>query len=156
MRNTNAALLWLIALLNDNYIPFEIDGGFAAKLYGATRPLADIDLNIEKKDFTKLVPLIHHYITFGPGTYKDNQWELYMVSMQYAGQNFDIGALGSMKIFDKKELKWKSYGKKLSLGSVIDYEGISLNVIGKKELITYKKILNRGVDRKDLIALNND
>src|SRR3989338_11339919 len=49
MKNTQEALIWIIGVLKRHSIPFRISGGFAAKIYGSTRELADIDIGMDKQ-----------------------------------------------------------------------------------------------------------
>ncbi|MDP3696632.1 MAG: hypothetical protein Q8R55_01210, partial [Candidatus Taylorbacteria bacterium] len=90
MRHTEVALKWIVDILRDLKIPFEIDGGLAAEAYGSKRELADIDINVLQEDFYKIVPQVKEYLKFGPGWYKDEHWRLYMITIKYAGQNIDI------------------------------------------------------------------
>ncbi|MFZ2522802.1 MAG: hypothetical protein WAW92_00245 [Minisyncoccia bacterium] len=46
MRNTEGALRWIVNILESKSIQFQVTGGFAAKLYGSQRELADIDIDI--------------------------------------------------------------------------------------------------------------
>ena len=52
VRNTEEAFKWIVGLLRKHTIPYQIAGGFAARLYGSTRELADIDIGIPE-DFIK-------------------------------------------------------------------------------------------------------
>lgn len=45
------ALKWIIKILNSKNIPYQISGGFAAKMYGSIRPLNDIDIDIPEDNF---------------------------------------------------------------------------------------------------------
>ncbi|HEY4497065.1 MAG TPA: hypothetical protein VI432_02870 [Candidatus Paceibacterota bacterium] len=155
MRNTKAAFLWIVGLLEDLRIIFEVDGGLAAELYGSGRELADIDINIYKKDFEKLIPKIKEYIKFGPERYKDDHWDIFMITIKYAGQNIDIGAVDDARYFDEEEKKWVSLPADLSDVRVMEYAGINVPVINEIKLMIYKSKLGRGVDKRDVGAMSD-
>jgi len=74
MKNkSKKAFKWIITVLRKNKIPFRITGGFAAKIYGSQRELADIDIEIPDSYFDKILPEVKKYIIFGPAKYKDRQ-----------------------------------------------------------------------------------
>ncbi|MEK7227941.1 MAG: hypothetical protein AAB681_01130 [Patescibacteria group bacterium] len=150
MRNTEAALRWIVTILEKMHIPFEIDGGFAAKMYGEDRELADIDINIPLNDFHRLIPFVTEYIIYGPKQYKDDNWDLLMTSIKYSGQTIDISALGKTKYFNQKEQKWVDFPEDLSEVRIMDYKGIKIPVINEVKLMIYKTELGRGVDKKDV------
>ena len=54
-RHTKEAFEWIISILRNHKIPFEIIGGFAARLYGSRRMLADIDIDIPKKKIKRIL-----------------------------------------------------------------------------------------------------
>ena len=58
-----------------------ISGGFAARLYGATRDLADIDIDIPEDRFAELIPQVKEYIKLGPARYKDDNWDLFLMTL---------------------------------------------------------------------------
>lgn len=109
MRHTETALKWIVGILNELNIPFEIDGGMAAEVYGAKRELADIDINVSEEGFYKIVPLVKEYIHFGPKWFRDDHWELLMMTIKYAGQNIDISPVEQMKYFDENSKQWINF-----------------------------------------------
>ena len=155
MRNTHAALVWIVGLLHDLKIPFEIDGGFAAAFYGSKRELADIDINVPAERLGEITERVKDYLTFGPDWYRDEQWDLYMISLNYAGQNIDIGALGQMKYYDKGEDKWKEISSDMNDCRTVEYEGMNLPLVNEIKLMIYKQGLQRGVDKKDLHSMTD-
>lgn len=153
MRHTETALKWIVGILNELNVPFEIDGGMAAEAYGSKRELADIDINVSEEDFYKIVPLVKNYLHFGPEWYRDEHWELLMMTMKYAGQNIDIGALEQMRYFDAESKKWIDFPADLSEVRMMDWMGMKLPFINEVKLMIYKQQLGRGVDRKDVRAM---
>ena len=153
MRHTETALRWIVEILRGAGIPFEIDGGMAAEAYGAGRELADIDINVPEDDFDKVVPLVREYLHFGPKWYRDDHWEILMMTVKYAGQNIDIGALGQMRYFDAEAKRWAEFPVDLSEVRMLDWMGMKLPFINEVKLMIYKQQLGRGVDRKDVHAM---
>lgn len=155
MRNTKSALHWIVQILQESNIAFEIDGGLAAEMYGSTRELADIDINIHKDDFELVIPKIKEYVTYGPKQYADDHWQLYMATIKYAGQNIDIGAVEGMKYFSKTTQQWKDFPSDLSESRIMNYMGMDLPFINEIKLMLYKNELGRGVDIKDGVDMLN-
>jgi hypothetical protein len=49
------ALDWVIPILKEQKAPFHITGGFAAHLYGATRVVNDIDIDLPTSHLNQLL-----------------------------------------------------------------------------------------------------
>lgn len=152
-RNTEEAFKWIVGLLNKHSIPFQIAGGFAARLYGSERVLADIDIGISDSRFDELYPDVKEYITFGPAQYLDDEWDLKLMTLKYKGQEIDIAGEDNIKIFDKKTKNWISASRDLSISEPKEVYELTVPVIPKEALIAYKKKLMREVDQTDLKAL---
>lgn len=153
-RKTKYAFVWIIKLLKKNNIEFRITGGLASKIYGSDRPLSDIDIEISNKDIVKIKNHIKEYVIYGPKRYKDNEFDLLLMTIKYKGQEMDICGIDSQKIFDKNNKKWvkekidlKKYKKK----KVFDH---FVPIIPLEELINYKKKIRREVDIYDVNILS--
>lgn len=122
----------------------------AAQVYGATRELADIDIDVLESEFEKILPGIKEYIIFGPAQYRDKNWDLWLITLRYKGQEIDIGGARKAKIFDKRKKKWVAAKADFSRSEIKKVLGTKVPVISKNDLINYKRKLRRKVDLLDL------
>lgn len=150
MRATRSALLWITKILETQKISYRISGGFAANLYGSPRELADIDIDIRYKDFSKILPLVKKYIVYGPAQYKDSHWNLPLMTLRYRNQHIDICGGDKTFIFNNKRKDWERLKTDFKTVTYLEYAGIRLSVCKLKDLISYKRKLDRLVDRKDI------
>lgn len=154
-RNTEEAFKWIVGLLEMHSIPFQISGGFAAKLYGSPRALADIDIGIPDTRFDDIYEEVKPYIKYGPERYLDDEWDLKLMTLAYEGQEIDIAGRDAVKIFDKGKGEWISAHRDLTISEDMEVYGIIVPVIPKEALIAYKKKIDREVDQLDVQALES-
>ncbi|MEK6919323.1 MAG: hypothetical protein AABW73_04795 [Nanoarchaeota archaeon] len=145
-RNTKEAFLWIVGILKNNDVPFRISGGLAARLYGTKRKLADIDLEIKKKDFNKILAEIIIYAKSKPKYYRDKNWNVYGMTLNYKNQLIDVSARDDVKLFDYQKKKWFMPKDKIPDKKMRIY-GLVVPVQNREELIDYKTRLGRKVDR---------
>lgn len=152
-RNTENAFKWIVILLKNNDIPFQISGGFAARLYGADRPLCDIDIEVQDKYFDKLAPLVKDKIIYGPERYRDETFDLLLMTLKHDGQEIDISGCETGKLYNQEIKQWESCGTKI--GDVIEKEvyGLKAPVIKLQNLVAYKKKIRRPIDLEDIEAI---
>lgn len=150
MRQTKSALKWIVRILNKHKVPFQITGGLAAEIYGSKRKLADIDIEIPENKFKAILKDVRRHIIFGPKRLKDKNWDMFLLTLRYGGQDIDLSGAYSTVIFDKTSKKWtledSSFGKSRNKKVF----GITVHVTAKKNLIEYKSELGRRVDKIDL------
>src|SRR4029450_8640642 len=91
-RVTNA-LRWLLPLLEMHGNRYHITGGFAAHLYGARRPVNDIDIALPRAVIDKLAPIVSDSIIFGPCRYQDSTWDIDLMTLKHQGQEIDLTAV---------------------------------------------------------------
>lgn len=156
VRHTEKAFKWIIGLLQARKIPFVVSGGLAAKGYGAERSLADIDLNIPEERFGEIYYDYIKYAFWGPDTYKDENWDIFLVSLEYEGQEIDLCAT-RYKIFDRRLGKWVLKERNLDLFNKVEFYGLHIPVITKSSLFEEKLQLGRKADKEDVLELcSND
>ncbi|MEK7615080.1 MAG: hypothetical protein AAB431_01695, partial [Patescibacteria group bacterium] len=142
-----------VGILHERQIPFAITGGLAAKIYGAERPLYDIDIDIPNDRFVDLLDAVSVYIVSGPLRYEDEYWKLYTMTLRYDGWNIDISGAQEAEAFDRKTGKWIACPTDLSRVRIDEVGGIKIPVIDKDDLVAYKSIVGRETDLSDIKEL---
>jgi len=153
VKDTEGAFKWIVKLLKKHEVPFQISGGFAARLYGSMRELADIDIGIPDKSFEKILPDVNEYLIYGPKHYRDDEWDLKLMTLKYKNQKIDIAGRDTIKIFDKINNAWIPAHRDLSISENQEVYEITVPVIPKSALIAYKKKIGREVDILDVKAM---
>ena len=153
-----AALRWITGILKLEHIPYQISGGFAAHVYGATRPVNDIDLVIPEKYFQKLYEKTKPYVTEGPVRHHGKKWDLELLALEYKGQVIDIGGAETSHITMKDAAgndtkQWMNLVTDFSKSVMMDFEGMQLPIEPKESLAAYKRHLNGEHQKQDIEAL---
>lgn len=149
------ALKWIINILNTKSIQYQIAGGFGAYLYGSHRNINDIDIDIRSEGFTSILPDIKNYIVFGPARYKDEKWDIDLITLNYHGQLIDISGTNEAKIYDEKNKKWIPYPDNFEMAQKIKTFDIEIKMIDPNDLINYKKLLNGEHQKIDITAIEH-
>ncbi|CAN5441117.1 hypothetical protein BH10PSE19_BH10PSE19_04410 [soil metagenome] len=105
--NQSSALRWITDILKSKHVPFQIAGGLAAIMYGAERELVDIDIDIPENAFPLILPEVSPYIIFGPTYFKTELWNIYLLTLNYQGQEIDLGGAYATKIFNTTLQTWQ-------------------------------------------------
>lgn len=153
MNKVKDALLWIVTILNRKKIPFQISGGFAAKIYGSPRPLNDIDIDIPDDSFLDIYEDIKPYLIYGPDRYIDGKWDVKLATLNYKGQEIDIAGANSCKISNKARTDWIILPCDFSKVVYINVFGIEVPVISKDDLVAYKKELDGEHQITDIEAI---
>lgn len=157
-KNTKAAFIWIIDILKRLNVPFQIAGGLAANLYGANRPLEDIDIDIPEECFSIIKSEVKDFIVYEPTRFKDETWDLMLMTLNYKGQLIDISGAFHTKMHNKFTNEWQTVTTDFSNAEIKKCFDIDVPVIPKNELLFYKKIIARPVDLIDVdqIEMNKD
>lgn len=152
-KNTEKAFLWITGLLEEHSIQYKISGGFAARIYGVQRDLADIDIEISKQDILKISELAKDNIIYGPSRFKDDHWDLELMTLCYDGQDIDISE-NEAKIFNKQSGAWEVIHSDLAKFELLEIYNKKVPIEEKNSLINYKNKLSREVDLEDIRQLS--
>ena len=152
-RDTAAALTWITELLFQRGIPFQAVGGLAARAYGASRELHDLDFYIPTERFDELADDLAPHLTRAPQPHRDSSWDLTFAQLLYAGQKIELGGADGALFFDSRTGEWKEQRVDFSRSVHREVFGVIVPVMPKDELIAYKAALDRAVDRQDLAEL---
>lgn len=150
LKHVKTTLIWITNILKKYQIPFQITGGLAARAYGATRPIADIDIDIPNDKFEIIKNEVARFITYGPAPFKSDKWDLLLMTLNYNGQEIDLSGVNQTKIFNEETNSWVELLADLSSAVICNVLELQLPVISKHSLIAYKRILVRPEDITDI------
>jgi hypothetical protein len=71
MAGDGEALGWIVEVLRRADVPFQVVGGLAARAFGATRPLADLDFYVPTSRLDEIADLAAAQISRPPLSYRD-------------------------------------------------------------------------------------
>lgn len=152
MKNTEAAFHWIIDILENKGIRYKISGGFAARMHGVSRELADIDIEIADEDILKITGDVEPYIVFGPARFRDESWDLKLMTLNYLGQEIDIAGNEAL-MYDRSHSVWERCSNGLEDAELMEVFHRKVWIESPDSLIRYKTKLGREVDIEDVRQL---
>ncbi|MBX7144335.1 MAG: hypothetical protein K1X79_07780 [Oligoflexia bacterium] len=153
MRDSKLAFEWITSLLTALGHPYVVVGGLAANVFGGKRQLNDVDLDVPKKSLKEVAELAKEWIVFGPARYRDEQFDIELLSLRYAGQDIDLTAAEDISLFDRHAGEWRKVPTDLKAGELHEVLGKTVAVMTKESLISYKKMICRDSDLEDIVAM---
>jgi len=151
----HSAAQWIVGLLSDKNIPFQICGGLAARAYGSHRELNDIDLFVPGEFFPVVVEAGRDFVSKPAAQRQEEGWDLTYVQFQYEGVKVEVGNADDVSIYDSVNHVWIPMNIDFSRYVTAHLLGLDLPVMLKDDLIHYKLILSRPVDIEDIRAISN-
>ncbi len=147
------ALLWIKDILEKERVPYQIVGGLASRIHGGSRPVADIDLYIPGECSYRVLAHVDSYISKPLTHYVEGAWDLEYFQLIYRDQKIEIGLAPGTRILNRNNGEWVEL--KTDFGSSVkaSWRGVELPLIPVRELIRYKSLLDREVDRIDIAEL---
>lgn len=146
----------IVRVLRDAHITFRVIGGVAARFYGADRPLADIDIDVPEEDLPGLGERLAPFVVFGPGRFRDQHWDLELLTVAHNGVTIDLGGAHRARIFLAPAQSWVPASADLQSAIPFEALGMPVPVVDRSALVAYKKFLDRDVDRLDVAAIDGE
>ena len=138
MNRIQVALDWLLPLLRENQIPFYVTGGFAAHLYGATRPINDIDIDVPAEAIESCIAAARAFIESPLQRYEDSTWKMFCVTLNYEGQLIDLSTDADPRVHNKTTGEWDQLEMKFDDIVWIHAYGHDIPVQNPLDLMSYK------------------
>lgn len=148
------ALDWICEILRGQRVPFQIVGGLASHVFGASRPIVDIDLYAPLTEHPEMMPILGPATVWGPRHYRDACWDLVFMKLDHGKVRIEIGdSSANPRYFDQLTQRWTD--QRIDFTRSVQHKafGIRVPVIPKPELIAYKTALNRDVDLIDIAQI---
>ena len=148
------ALAWIVALLDRHHLPYQIVGGLAAKAYGATRPLVDIDIYAPLNEAQSALEEMQPYIIRELKPHRSDSWELVYMALDYHGMYMEIGDTSvPSRFYNRIDQCWEDQVIDFTASNLITVYDVEVAVMPKAELLRYKAMLDREVDHLDLAEI---
>lgn len=148
------ALEWICGVLRERRVPFQVVGGLAAHVFGASRPVVDIDMYAPLSEHPELLPALAAATVWGPQHYRDESWDLVFMKLDHGRVRIEIGdSSANPRLFDQIAQRWTDQRIDFSRSVQHTAFGVCVPVIPKQELIAYKTALNRDVDLVDIAQI---
>lgn len=153
LQQVKNALIWIQSILERADVPYQIVGGLAAYIYGAQRPIADIDLYIPRDHVAKLEQTLAPFVSKPLTHYLEGEWDLEYFQLIYQDQKIEIGLVPGVKI-KQKEGDWVNQIIDFTTSVMSEFEGTRVPLMPKAQLIQYKTLLAREVDLFDIQGIS--
>ena len=148
------ALSWIISLFNRYNIPYQICGGMAAKAYGATRPLVDIDFYAALQDsphFQQFMDEIQPYLIREFKPHLSASWNILYLALDYQGMQIEIAeSTTNPRFYNRRDGRWEEQLIDYAASTHIPLYGVEVAIMPEDELRAYKSMLDREVDHQDI------
>jgi hypothetical protein len=152
----NNVLCFVVNELDKEKISYQVSGGTAAILHGVNRETSDIDIDIHQADFPQVERLFREYVTHDYHKYfdeKDMDFDIWMMNLNIDGVEVEFGQAEEAKILGIGNTVWTPLPITIQNAEIIRVGEVEVRVQSKRDLIEYKKILGRDVDKVDVADL---
>ena len=93
------------------------------------------------------------YLSFGPAHHRGEQWDLVYLQFSFGDQLVEVGSDRNCGIREASSGEWHSKVLNFTRYQTLPVYGRRVRIMDKADLIAYKRILGREVDREDIRQL---
>lgn len=147
------ALAWLSGLLADRGVRFAAVGGLAARAWGASRPLVDLDFLMSAEDLDRMEPDLSPFVVRPLSEHRDPHREFACLRLEYGGIPIELAVTEGARYREASTGEWHTEEIALARCPERQVLGIRLPVLARDDLLRLKRRLDRAIDRADVAAL---
>ncbi len=151
----SSTLREFLAVLDRLGVPCQAVGGLAARAYGATRALVDLDFYVPDADLASIAATLSHRVDRLPSRHRDSYWDLDFMALTWGGWRIEIAGADSARVWSRASGSWESAGIDFSASQDREVGGVTVPVMPLRQLLAYKRGLDRPVDRLDVRELES-
>ena len=144
------ALRWISEIFTRTGARYQVVGGLAARAYGATRPLVDLDFYVQAEDLPRVLANVGDSCVWGPEHFRDEIWDLTFAKLEKHGVQIELAEAEGARYFSLGTGEWLDQGVVFQNSEQHTVLGVEIPVMPRGQLLAYKRALNRPVDRLDL------
>jgi hypothetical protein len=152
-QRVSITLRWILSVLEDLGVEYQISGGLAARFYGATRSINDIDIDVLAMDISRIREKTKRYVIFGPELYIDSEWMTQLLVLRYGGQLIDLSGADTAKIFDENKRTWRPFRNVPRPSRAALWQTRPVKLIHPLSLMMYKRFLHGAHQTSDINAI---
>lgn len=149
------ALAWIVDLLTRLDVPFQVVGGLAARAYGASRPLVDLDFYVPTDRLEEIAAAVSAHVVRPPAHHQDDDWDIVFTALEHEGVRIELGGADGARYFDRAARRWTAVEIDFAGAEHRAVLGIGVPLMPLDDLIAYKRALDRPVDREDLAEIDD-
>jgi len=146
-------LAWLSDLFRDKGVRYAAAGGLAARSWGATRPLVDLDFFVHAEDLDRLAADLAPYIVQPLTALKDDHWDLRFMRLEYTGIPLELSVAEHARYRESATGEWHDMCPTFDECPERGVLGVEVRIMDREDLLEYKRRVDRAVDRADVAAI---
>ncbi len=131
---------------------FQATGGLAGNLHGSTWPLHDLDFDVADAALPALADRFGSHVVSGPGPYRDTEFALDLLTIQFGTVEVDFSAASSIRLIDPAGHEHPAPSD-LDAAVLRHLDGRDIPTMPLDALIAYKRTIGRHADVEDLVRL---
>ena len=149
-RRITQALRWMVGIFSSVSPPYQLVGGRAARAYGATRPVHDIDVYVPGRHLASVAAAMGDHVAQSPKRHAGPQWRLIYLKARYAGWRIEVADTESTMYYDTQTQTWCPAAIDFGASETHTLFGVDAPVMPQDALATCKRRLDCPVDQTDL------
>jgi len=147
------AMAWLADLFRDQDVRYAAAGGLAARAWGATRPLVDLDFYVHGEDLDRIETDLAPYVVRPLTGIRNDHWDLSFMRLEYSGIPLELSVAEGARYREAATGEWHDACPTFSACPERELLGVKLRIMDRDDLVEYKRRVDRAVDRADVAAI---